>query len=153
RNAQVRVEGTALSVYTDEGGNFRLVGVPTGSINLVARYDGLQDATATVSVSANQNTVHNFELRAPSSSADSEVYELTVTSARVGMASALAVQRAELNAKRVVPADNVWALAMGDVGEFMKAMPGLSLDCTEVDASQVGIGSLDPKDCTFSSDS
>ena len=152
RNAQVRVEGTALSVYTDEGGNFRLVGVPTGSINLVARYGGLQDATATVSVSANQNTVHNFELRAPSSSADSEVYELTVTSARSGIASALAEQRAALNAKSVVPADNFGALTMGDVGEFMKSMPGLSLDYTEVDATQVRIGGLDPKYSTFTTD-
>ena len=37
RNAQVRVEGTSLSVYTDAGGNFRLIGVPAGSTTVVVR--------------------------------------------------------------------------------------------------------------------
>src|SRR5690606_19328562 len=101
------------------------------------------DATALVSVSPSQSITQDFELRAPSG--ESEILELTVTAARSGIASALAEQRAALNAKSVVPADNFGALTMGDVGEFMKSMPGLSLDYTEVDATQVRIGGLDPK--------
>jgi iron complex outermembrane receptor protein len=41
---------------------------------------------------------------------------------------------------------------MGDVGEFMKNMPGISLDYTEVDATAVRIGGLDPKYSTFTTD-
>ncbi|RYF99464.1 MAG: TonB-dependent receptor, partial [Caulobacteraceae bacterium] len=52
----------------------------------------------------------------------------------------------------VVAADNYGALTMGDVGEFMKSMPGLSLDYTEVDATAVRIGGLDPKYSTFTTD-
>lgn len=151
RNAQVRVEGTSLSVYTDDGGNFRLIGVPSGDAVLLVRYSGLEEATETINVSANQSTVQNFELKAPSYG-NTEMYELTVTAARGGIASALAEQRAALNAKSVVPADNYGALTMGDVGEFMKSMPGLSLDYTEVDATQVRIGGLDPKYSTFTTD-
>ena len=80
------------------------------------------------------------------------VEELTITAARVGTSRALAEQRAALNAKNVVPADNYGTMTMGDVGEFMKSMPGLSLDYTEVDASQVRIGGLDPKYSTFTTD-
>src|SRR5690606_13551614 len=43
-------------------------------------------------------------------------------------------------------------LTMGDVGEFMKSMPGISLDYTEVDATAVRIGGLDPKYSTFTLD-
>src|SRR5690606_5777282 len=57
-----------------------------------------------------------------------------------------------MNAKNVVPADTYGALTMGDVGEFMKSMPGISLDYTEVDATAVRIGGLDPKYSTFTLD-
>ena len=62
RNAQVRVEGTSLSVFTDDGGNFRLLGVPAGEAVLVVRYSGLADARARVNVSP-EGTVQNFELQ------------------------------------------------------------------------------------------
>ena len=61
-------------------------------------------------------------------------------------------RRAAMNAKNVVAADNYGALTMGDVGEFMKSMPGISLDYTEVDATAVRIGGLDPKYSTFTVD-
>ena len=150
RNAQVRVEGTSLSVFTDDGGNFRLLGVPAGEAVLVVRYSGLADARARVNVSP-EGTVQNFELQGLATDSD-DPYQLTVTAARGGIASALAEQRAALNAKSVVPADNYGALTMGDVGEFMKSMPGLSIDYTEVDATQVRIGGLDPKYSTFTTD-
>lgn len=150
RNAQVRVEGTTLSVFTDDGGNYRIVGVPSGEVELVARYSGLEEGRARVRVSPDQGVTQDFALRG--SMEGDDPYELTVTTARGGIASALAEQRAALNAKSVVPADNYGALTMGDVGEFMKSMPGLSIDYTEVDATQVRIGGLDPKYSTFTSD-
>ena len=151
RNAQVRLSGSSQVVFTDEGGNFRLVGVPGGNVEIIVRYTGLEEARASIELGADQTAVQNFELRALSSGYK-QPYELTVTAARGGIASALAEQRAALNAKSVVPADNYGALTMGDVGEFMKSMPGLSLDYTEVDATQVRIGGLDPKYSTFTTD-
>src|SRR5437588_595563 len=56
------------------------------------------------------------------------------------------------NAKNVVASDNYGDLTMGDVGEFMKSMPGLSLDYVEVDTSAVRIGGLDPKYSLFTTD-
>ncbi|MNQ09976.1 TonB dependent receptor [compost metagenome] len=155
RNAEVRVEGTSIVAYSGDGGVFRLSGVPAGEVALVVRYAGLQEARAVASVSAGQTTALDIELKAPSYAADDDVAsvdDIVVTAARGGQAKALMERRVAMNAKNVVPADNFGALTMGDVGEFMKSMPGLSIDYTEVDATAVRIGGLPPKYSTFTMD-
>src|SRR5687768_1566584 len=44
RNAEVRVEGTQIVTYSEDGGNFRLTGVPAGEVAVIARYTGLQES-------------------------------------------------------------------------------------------------------------
>jgi hypothetical protein len=61
-------------------------------------------------------------------------------------------RRSALNAVTAVDADNFGALTMGDVGEFLKNMPGISLDYVEVDTNAVRIGGLDPKYSIFTTD-
>ncbi|MBO9623419.1 MAG: TonB-dependent receptor [Sphingomonas sp.] len=156
RNAEIRVEGTTIATYSEDGGNFRLTGVPAGPVTVVVKYTGLQEARATATVTAGETATLDFALEAPSyadaghDGADASM--ITVTASRGGQASAIMERRAALNAKNVVPADNFGALTMGDVGEFMKNMPGLSIDYTEVDATAVRIGGLDPKYSTFTTD-
>ena len=155
RNAEIRVEGTTIITYSEDGGNFRLNGVPAGDVTVVVRYTGLQESKAAVTVVADQIVTLDFELRVPSYSAAGSADELNmviVTAKREGQASAIMERRAAMNAKNVVAADNYGALTMGDVGEFMKSMPGISLDYTEVDATAVRIGGLDPKYSTFTVD-
>lgn len=155
RNAEVRVAGTNIVAYTEDSGLFRLSGVPAGSATLIVRYAGLQDGHAEVTVAAGQTATADVQLSALSSAggnAVATVDEVVVTAARGGQAKALMERRVAMNAKNVVPADNFGALTMGDVGEFMKSMPGLSLDYTEVDATAVRIGGLPPKYSTFTMD-
>lgn len=156
RNAEIRVEGTTLVTYSENGGNFRLNGVPPGEITIVVRYTGLQESKAPVTVLADQVVTLDFELRVPSYAAAEggadELNMVIVTAKREGQASAIMERRAAMNAMNVVAADNFGALTMGDVGEFMKSMPGISLDYTEVDATAVRIGGLDPKYSTFTID-
>ncbi|WP_392353904.1 carboxypeptidase regulatory-like domain-containing protein [Brevundimonas sp. LF-1] len=109
RNAEVRVEGTGIVAYSEDGGAFRLSGVPTGEVTLVVRYAGLQDARATASVVAGQITVVDIALKAPlyaGSDEASAVEDIVVTAARGGQAKALMERRVAMNAKNVVPADN-----------------------------------------------
>ena len=150
RNALVRIEGTSVSMYTDAGGNFRLNGVPSGSHTLLVRFSGREDAREAVTVGTQESAPLTVSLTGVSYGEGLE--EISITASRVGTDRALAEQRAALNAKNVVPADTYGTLTMGDVGEFMKSMPGLSLDYTEVDATQVRIGGLDPKYSTFTTD-
>ncbi|WP_343519997.1 TonB-dependent receptor [Sphingomonas sp.] len=152
RNAEIRVEGTTMVVYSDEGGNFRLAGLPAGQVTLVVRYAGLQEVRTTATVAAGEVATLNIDLNAQSFAANDEIESVTITAARDGQAAAIMERRAAPNAKTVVAADNYGGLTMGDVGEFMKNMPGLSLDYTEVDATAVRIGGLDPKYSTFTTD-
>ncbi|WP_240008425.1 TonB-dependent receptor [Pseudaquidulcibacter saccharophilus] len=153
-NAEVRIEGTNISAYSGDGGVFFLNGVPAGTANLTVRYAGLQEWKSPVEVGINQTATLNIELKPMSytSLGSSDPNTVIVTAARGGQAKALMERRASLNAKSVVAADNYGILTMGDVGEFMKNMPGLSLDYTEVDATSVRIGGLDPKYSTFTTD-
>jgi len=154
RNAEIRVEGTTIVTYSEDGGNFRLNSVPAGEATVVVKYTGMQDAAAAVTVVADQVVTLDFELKVPSYSAvDGDAVNMViVTAKREGQASAIMERRAAMNAKNVVAADNYGALTMGDVGEFMKSMPSISLDYTEVDATAVRIGGLDPKYSTFTVD-
>ena len=156
RNAEIRVEGTALTAYSTDRGDFILTGVPAGEATLVATYTGLRESRTVVTVIAGQTASYDFNLvDLSSAAAGSEVLTLEkfeVADTRSGQAKAIMERRVSLNAKNVVAADNYGELTMGDVGEFMKSMPGLSLDYTEVDATQVRIGGLDPKYATFTTD-
>ena len=153
RNAEVRVEGTTIGTLSDDDGDFRLTGVPTGEMTVVVRYAGLQETRAVANVVAGEVAMLDVQLQAFSDTASvADDNELVVTAIRSGQASAIMERRAAPNAKNVVAADNFGALTMGDVGEFMKNMPGISLDYTEVDATAVRIGGLDPKYSTFTTD-
>ncbi|MBB3695200.1 TonB-dependent receptor [Sphingomonas sp. BK580] len=154
RNADVRVAGTSLIARSDDDGRFRIAGVPAGDVEVVVSYTGLQEARAAVHVAPGGAAAQDFTLTAPSfavSDAD-DAQAIVVTARRGGQAAAIMDRRAAINAKTVVSADNYGFQTMGDVGEFLKSMPGISLDYTEVDATAVRIGGLDPKYSTFTVD-
>jgi iron complex outermembrane receptor protein len=156
RNAEVRIEGSRNVSYTQEGGHFQLTGIAAGDVTVVVKYTGLQESRSTVRIDAGKTATLDVSLKAPSYAAGggeaTDLDMIQVTASRDGQASAIMERRAAMNAKNVVAADNYGALTMGDVGEFMKSMPGLSLDYTEVDATAVRIGGLDPKYSTFTTD-
>jgi len=156
RNAEIRVQGTGIVVYSEEGGMFRISGIPSGPATLTVRYTGLSEAIRTTTVTAGQVGTLEIALEAPAHASASagagqatELDTVRVVGSFTGQDIAIMERRAAMNAKNVVPADTYGALTMGDVGEFMKSMPGISLDYTEVDATAVRIGGLDPKYSTF----
>ncbi len=163
RNAEVRIEGTSLTTLTEPGGNYQIVGVPAGQATVVVSYTGLQSSQSTVTIAAGQTATLDIELQptafaAPSATATAtgdQVYKmdkLEISETRRGQAKAIMERRAAINAVNVVASDNYGDLTMGDVGEFMKSMPGLALDYVEVDTSAVRIGGLDPKYSLFTVD-
>ncbi len=154
RNADVRIAGTSLVARSDDDGRFRIAGVPAGNIVVVVSYTGLQEARTDIRVVADAVVTREFTLSAPSFAASDggNAQAIVVTARRGGQAAAIMDRRAAINAKTVVSADNFGFQTMGDVGEFLKSMPGISLDYTEVDATAVRIGGLDPKYSTFTVD-
>ncbi|MBL9189215.1 MAG: TonB-dependent receptor [Opitutaceae bacterium] len=152
RNAEVRVEGTNLAAYTEDAGFFRLSGVPAGTLTLTVSYTGAPSTTATLTLGAGQTVTRDFELAGAGKDSVVQLGAFVVASEREGNAKAIMDQRAALNAKSVVATDNYGDLTMGDVGEFMKYLPGVALDYLEVDTNAVRIGGLDPKYATFTQD-
>jgi TonB-dependent receptor len=153
-NAEVRVEGTDIVTYTGADGSFRITNVPAGAANLVVRYTGLQDASVETNVATDQPASVDVGMTPLSfaTGGGNGNEEITILGARSGEAAALMKRRSAPNAMNVVDADNFGALTMGDVGEFLKNMPGISLDYVEVDTNAVRIGGLDPKYSTFTTD-
>jgi iron complex outermembrane recepter protein len=159
RNAEVRVAGTNVVTYTQDGGSYRLSNIPAGPVTVTVSYAGAEPASADLVIVAGQVATHDFDLQStrlvrPAVGTEEMVRmdAFVVSTEREGNAKAIMEQRAALNAKNVVASDNYGDLTMGDVGEFLKYMPGLTLDYLEVDASAVRIGGLDPKYASFTQD-
>ncbi|MDR0901587.1 MAG: TonB-dependent receptor, partial [Opitutaceae bacterium] len=162
RSAEIRLGDTNTIVYSEDGGYYRMQDVPAGPATLTASYASLHPFTAAVTVPAGGAVTLDFELQAllygggaPSAVAAGEnvvmLDKFTVSETREGQAKAIMEQRAAINAKSIIASDNFGELTMGDVGEFMKYMPGVAIHY-EVDAHDVRIGGLDPKYTNFSQD-
>lgn len=148
RNARIEVLGTGRSVLAGPGGRFVVSGLREGAVTLRASYAGLESAELTVQVPSEGSVDANFRLKSAFAQGE-EVYELeafeVITEARGGTARAVMEQKVALNPVKVVSADSLGNISEGNAGEFLKLMPGVSLDYVEADARAVRISGLNPK--------
>jgi len=122
-NAVVTVDATPISTVTDRDGRFVLLRVPTGPRTLRVTYPGLNPGTVTV-------TVSDAVTSAPPITLTSEVYRmdaLVVAGVREGNSLAIAAQRHAANLKTIVATDAYGNLADGNLGEFLKRVPGIGV--------------------------
>lgn len=145
-NARVSIEGTDLVVFTDADGNFRLTDVPPGQARLRVFYTGFAPQFETVTVSAGQASQREITLAesGPAAAKDAAVVKLDafkISESREMEASAIAIneQRFASNVKNVVSTDEFGAVAEGNVAEFMRYLPGLTVDLSGGDARTVSI--------------
>ncbi|MDR2674518.1 MAG: TonB-dependent receptor [Opitutaceae bacterium] len=161
RNAEVRLAGTGNFVLTEDGGAYAIT-VPAGPVTLTASYTSVQTATATLTAAPGATLTADFDLqpliidsRATAAGAAGPVVMLdrfVVSEERTGQAKAIMDQRAAPNAKTVIATDNFGDLTMGAIGEFLKYMPGVTIDYDEGDAAAVRVAGLDPKYASFTMD-
>lgn len=145
--ARVTVEGTALETFTDPDGSYRLGNVPPGVARLRFFYTGLDPRVETVNVSGGQVVRHDVNLAASGAAGNDRVVQLdpmVVDVAREMGASALAIneQRFAPNIKTVVSTEDFGSVAESNVGEFLKYMPGLSVDYNAGNAREVSINGV-----------
>ncbi len=150
-NARVSVEGTALQAFTNEFGEFRLSGVPAGTVTLRAFYTGLPPQTAQLTVGAGQTATQDFNLSHadPGVAAKDPTVQLDafiVAAVKETNASAIAVneQRFAENIKNVVSADEFGGVTEGNIGEFLKFLPGVTLDYVGAEARTASVRGLPP---------
>ncbi|HKB92000.1 MAG TPA: TonB-dependent receptor, partial [Opitutaceae bacterium] len=143
-NARVTVEGTQLETFTDAGGNYRFNNVPAGETKVTAFYTGLKTETSLVTVQAGQTASMDFKLNTGDASKEGEEIKLDqfiVESRKEFNGSAIAIneQRFAPTIKNVVASDSFGDVTEGNLGEFVKFLPGVTVDYTSPDARTISI--------------
>jgi len=144
-NARVVVDGTRLEARTNESGEFRLSGVPAGPARISAMFTGLQAQVVTVSVTAGQVVRQEFTLsRGGAAAKEGAVLKLdqfVVASSREMNAADIAnhEQRYAANIKNVVDADAYGDAGEGNLGEFLKFVPGVTVNYSSFDARTISV--------------
>lgn len=144
-NARVSVKGTDRVALTDATGDYRLGNVAPGSVTLRVIHPGLDELERVVQVAAGQTVRQDFELTSRSrygaDNATVKLAEFTVAASREMDAGTLAVneQRFAGNIKDVIAADAFGDVSEGNLGEFVKMMPGVAILYAAGDASQISL--------------
>ncbi|MEO7598577.1 MAG: TonB-dependent receptor [Opitutus sp.] len=136
--AEVSIVGTQLRTTTSREGRFLLGNVPIGSQSVVVSYLGLETQTVPVNVDAGQNVPVAVRLV-------SDVVQLntfTVTTMREGMAQAVALQKVSVQYKVVAAADQFGPVSEGNIGEYLKFLPGVTIDYNVNDARGISLRGL-----------
>ncbi len=145
--ARVTVAGTALETFTDEAGSFRLTNVPAGTARVTVFYTGQPAQSVSVAVTAGQTVQRDLSLGAPETKPGDAVVKLDefrVETSREMDAAALAIneQRFASNIKNVVSTEEFGNVAEGNVAEFLKFLPGVSIDYTGGNARDISLNGV-----------
>ncbi len=138
-NAKVTVEGSQAQVFTNDAGEFTLRGLPAGPTRVKVSFAGQKDLVEAVTVAAGAAVVTNFTFNAKQPEAEAKTLVLdpfTVESQRFRTAQEIATneERAAPNIKRVVALDSLGYVSDGNIGSFVRFLPG-------VDVGYTGFGS------------
>ncbi len=147
-NARITVKGTDLVAFTDESGTFQLPRVPAGPVLLEIFYTGLESRQLAVNVTAGGATEHEILLAGRARFRnDTDVVKLeslVVSSSREmdGAAIAINEQRFAANIVNVVSADEFGVVPDGNVGEFLKMLPGITMGYRGGDPREVSMNGV-----------
>jgi hypothetical protein len=148
-NARVTVDGTTLEAFTNDFGEYWLTNVPAGAVTVRATYTGLTPETATLTVGAGQRATHDFSLARGTAQADGTVvlqaYVIAAGKEMSGQEIAINEQRFAPNLKNVVSSDEFGDVAEGNIGEFLKFIPGVTIDQVGPDARNISLRGLPPE--------
>lgn len=148
RNAEIRQQGTERVTYSEEGGVYQLVNVPAGAATLQVTFSGYQTASVTIAVSAGAVATHDFELvsaltRVPGKEEVLQLGKFVVSTDREGNAKAIMEQRRNMNISTSVASDSFGDVTEGNVGEFLKFLPGVDVEYVDGVSRGPRVGGLD----------
>jgi TonB-dependent receptor len=147
RDAEVRLEGTNQVVFTGSDGSFQFSNVPAGSATVSVSFTGYDTAKDTFSVTPGQIAVREINLVSPAAGQTKDgvvqLQAFTVASQREGNSKAIMAQRKDMNIVTAVSADIFGDVTDGNVGEFLKYLPGVDLDYVESEPRGPRLGGMD----------
>jgi len=150
RDAEIRVEGTTILNASEDGGYYSLRQVPAGQVNISVTYTGYPKTTQAVFVVAGETVERNFELTplaAPAQSREGVVTlgAFVVSSGAEGQAKQIMNQRNSMSLGTSVSSDLFGDVTEGNVGEFMKYLPGVEMETVEADTRGPRLGGMNPE--------
>lgn len=149
RNAEVRLEGTNRVDYTENDGSFEFRNVPAGQATVSVTYTGYNTVRETFTVTAGQPAVREITLTSTANAAGTtkdgvvQLAAFSVSSEREGNAKAIMAQRRDMNITTSVSSDIFGDVTDGNVGEFLKYLPGVDLDYVESEPRGPRLGGMD----------
>lgn len=149
RNAEVKLEGTAQVVFTENDGYFQFSNVAPGSTTISVSYAGYATAREPISIVAGETATKEINLTSSALSEprkESTVVKLeafSVSTTRDGNSKAIMAQRKNMNIITSVSSDVFGDVIDGNVGEFLKYLPGVDLDYVESEARGPRLGGMD----------
>jgi iron complex outermembrane receptor protein len=147
-NAEVRLAGTPRVTYSESDGSFQFANVPAGTAAISVIFTGYITVNDSFTVTAGQTAVREINLvsaatPAPSKDGVIQLTAFTVATEREGNAKAIQAQRRNMNITTSVSSDIFGDVADGNVGEFLKYLPGVDLDYVESEARGPRLGGMD----------
>jgi iron complex outermembrane receptor protein len=130
-NAQVVVKGTRQVALTDDFGVFRLTDVPAGPAVLEFLYTGLDPQQLSVNVAPAATVVRDVTLTSAAlfarrdATVKLDAFTVAATKETDGSSIAINDQRFAPNIRNVVSTDAHGEVMGGNIGEFLKFVPGL----------------------------
>jgi iron complex outermembrane receptor protein len=147
RNAEIRVAGTERVTYSEEGGSYVLNNVPAGTATVSVSFSGYQTASAPVVVTSGATATRDFELVSTLARGSGEealkMGAFIVSTEREGNAKAIMEQRRNMNISTSVAADSFGETNEGNVGEFLKFLPGVDIEYVDGVSRGPRLGGLD----------
>lgn len=150
RDAEIRVDGTNLLNASEDGGYYSLQQVPAGQVKISVTYTGYSTITQTVAVVAGGTVERNFELTPLDTQAQARNGVVTlgafvVSSGAEGQAKQIMNQRNSMSLGTSVSSDLFGDVTEGNVGEFLKYLPGVELETVEADTRGPRLGGMNPE--------
>ena len=144
-HTRVSLKGTDRVVFTDDSGIYRLTPVSPGSLVVEFFYTGLDPQEITVQAAPSEQLTRNVILSSIARyGKNAEAVKLdafVVATSRDTEGEALATneQRFAPNLKAVISTDSFGDMAEGNVGEFLKYLPGITGDHDDAQINTVSL--------------
>lgn len=145
-NARVSTNAGSRDQFTDTFGTYSFPAVPAGEVRVTVVYTGFPAQERTVTVGPSQKVNVDFTFGGTDAGETVTLAAFNVAASRQMAAATLAIneQRFSQSIKTVVAADSFGDISDGNVGEFVKFIPGVTLGFTGGQASSISIGGLPP---------
>ncbi len=144
-NAEVRLVGADRVAYTNTIGAFEFSQVPAGAAKLLVTYPGLDPTEANLVVVVGQRVSREIELSSGTYDTLLKLERFVVTSDREGRAAALSQQKRAENMVAVISSGEFPNVASGNIGDFLRNVPGIVVDYSGPDPRAIRVRGMDSR--------